>query len=134
MPNPSELQRADEDSREAWRNREETEHAPRDSRSRSLSLSEAYEEACDNANDLHFSKATREGALREARRLAEELGIEGPPPINGRSAARLYVAKDIKLSSIERSLLIDALLYCGIMTDGRESVRVSLIERLRALD
>lgn len=50
------------------------------------SLSEQYEEACDRANNLSLGKHSREQALREARSLAEELGIEGPPPVNGRPA------------------------------------------------
>lgn len=45
-----------------------------------------YHYASAQAHNLRRSKSDREQWLREARRLAAELGIEGPPPINGRPA------------------------------------------------
>lgn len=54
-------------------------------------LEQEYYNAIARADDLTASKASREQALREARALATELGIEGPPAVNGRSG---YVTSD----------------------------------------
>jgi hypothetical protein len=49
-------------------------------------LLDQFEAAVERSQDLRFGKETREINLRRARELAAELGIEGPPPINGRPA------------------------------------------------
>lgn len=47
-----------------------------------------YDDAVALSQNLSLSKASREQALGIARRLAEQLGIEGPGPVNARDEGK----------------------------------------------
>lgn len=47
---------------------------------------EQYALYVERANDLSLSKSSRNAYLAVARDLAAELGIDGPPAVNGREA------------------------------------------------
>jgi hypothetical protein len=66
-------------------------------------LEEQYTKHEALSRDLSLSKSTREAHLQAARRLAAELGIDGPPNYNGRSpqTAEDKVSFTIHLSSRE---------------------------------
>ena len=72
-------------------------------------LEQQYDRALQLFNNPRLAKFTREQALREARRLAAELGIDGPPPVNGRPAQRQLNEPIFTFSSDEREVLVAAL-------------------------
>jgi DNA-binding NarL/FixJ family response regulator len=73
-------------------------------------LEQEYKRALARAATLSLSKSAREEHLREARRLAAELGIEGPPPINGRPAQSQAQVHRLELTSEQLRMTQRALL------------------------
>lgn len=74
-----------------------------------LDLTEQYERAVNGYENLSLSKGSREAYLAEARRLAAELGIEGPPNYNGRPAQRRFTTTATQLGTVERNIIVTGL-------------------------
>jgi hypothetical protein len=76
----------------------------------STALEMDYEIELARSQNFRLPKEARENSLRRARRMAAELGIEGPPPINGRPAQSQAQVHRLELTSEQLRMTLRALL------------------------